>query len=202
LLGDRKYRLTDVHINYRDRTLYRIQAVKSFGNVNKGSLGGYIESEDNLSHVGDCWVGESAKVCDYSYVSGKSLVYGEAQVYGRVHISESSKVFGYAKLYGNNVRTYGRVRIYGHAKICGGGTYTHESVWLCSNSQIYGNGEIYKGWVGGNSTIYGNAILNVDYSSLILDIDIDHGMWIKELHENNRRCLISNTLEKVEFKIG
>ncbi len=32
-------------INWFGRTLYRIKAVRSFGNVEKGELGGYIEKE-------------------------------------------------------------------------------------------------------------------------------------------------------------
>jgi hypothetical protein len=36
--------------------LYRIKAVRDFSDVKKGDIGGYVESEDNLSHEGDCWV--------------------------------------------------------------------------------------------------------------------------------------------------
>lgn len=35
-------------------TLYRIVALRNFGLVDKGDLGGYIEKEDNLSHKGNC----------------------------------------------------------------------------------------------------------------------------------------------------
>ena len=38
------------------KTLYRIEALKSFGTVRVGDLGGYIESENNLSHEGTAWV--------------------------------------------------------------------------------------------------------------------------------------------------
>lgn len=38
------------------RTLYRIKALRDFGDVTKGDLGGYIESENNLSHYGNAWV--------------------------------------------------------------------------------------------------------------------------------------------------
>lgn len=31
-------------------TLQRIRALRSFGNVNKGDFGGWIEKEENLSH--------------------------------------------------------------------------------------------------------------------------------------------------------
>ena len=36
--------------------LYRIVALQSFGNVEKGETGGYIQSESNLSDDGNAWV--------------------------------------------------------------------------------------------------------------------------------------------------
>lgn len=49
-------------IEIGNHTLYRIQATASFGDVVVGDLGGYIESEDNLSHDGNAWVSGSAWV--------------------------------------------------------------------------------------------------------------------------------------------
>jgi hypothetical protein len=45
-----------------DRTVYRIRALRDFGDVRHGDLGGYIESEDNLCHAGDAWVYDAAQV--------------------------------------------------------------------------------------------------------------------------------------------
>jgi hypothetical protein len=44
------------------RRLFRIRAVRDFGGVKRGDLGGYIESEANLLHEGDCWVADAAQV--------------------------------------------------------------------------------------------------------------------------------------------
>ena len=57
-------------------TLYRIKALRDFGNVEKGDLGGYIESENNLSHYGNAMVFDNAMVC------GDAMVYGNARVCG------------------------------------------------------------------------------------------------------------------------
>ena len=40
---DKKYELTNETINYDGRILHRIKAIKDFGNVKKGDLGGWIE---------------------------------------------------------------------------------------------------------------------------------------------------------------
>ena len=45
---EKKYKLTDETITFGFKTLHRIEALRSFGNVRKGDKGGFIESEDNL----------------------------------------------------------------------------------------------------------------------------------------------------------
>jgi len=43
-----KYKLTDETLIHNEITLYRIQALKDFGNVRNGDLGGYNSSLINL----------------------------------------------------------------------------------------------------------------------------------------------------------
>lgn len=61
--------LIDDTIDVFGVTLFRIKALISFGNVEKGALGGYVEKEDNLSHYGNAWV------------YGNARVYGDSEVY-------------------------------------------------------------------------------------------------------------------------
>lgn len=59
----KKYELlTNDTINLAGRTLYRIKALRDFGNVKKGDLGGYVEKEENLSHNGSAWVYGAAEL--------------------------------------------------------------------------------------------------------------------------------------------
>ena len=44
----KKYKLTEETIIVNDKSLYRIEALKDFGNVKKGDKGGFVENEDNL----------------------------------------------------------------------------------------------------------------------------------------------------------
>lgn len=64
-----KYELTDKTIEYDEKTLYQIRALKAFNDVKAGDLGGWIEAEKNLSDDGNAWV------------YGDALVYGNARVY-------------------------------------------------------------------------------------------------------------------------
>ena len=66
----KKYRLTEETTKVGNRTLYRIQALRDFGNVKEGDIGGYIEAEKNLIQDGNAWVSDDARVSGDSRVSG------------------------------------------------------------------------------------------------------------------------------------
>lgn len=61
---EKKYKLTDETINLNGVTLYRIEAIKDFGEIKKGDKGGFIESENNLALEGNAWVSDDACVYD------------------------------------------------------------------------------------------------------------------------------------------
>ncbi|ADR52491.1 hypothetical protein CKC_03710 [Candidatus Liberibacter solanacearum CLso-ZC1] len=60
----KKFELTDETQEHNGVTLHRIKALRDINNVGfnvkKGDLGGWVRSEFNLSHDGDCWIGENA----------------------------------------------------------------------------------------------------------------------------------------------
>ena len=76
------------------KTLYRIKALIDFGVVLAGSLGGYIEKEDNLAHSGNAWVYGNAQVYGDAHVSNDARVCGDARVYGNACVSSNALVFG------------------------------------------------------------------------------------------------------------
>lgn len=65
---EKKYILIDESIECFGHTLYRIRALRDFGAVKAGNLGGFIQTESNLSHDGNCWVYGNA------WVSGNALI--------------------------------------------------------------------------------------------------------------------------------
>lgn len=97
------------------RKLYRIKYLRDCGWSIENGLGGYIETEDNLSHEGDCWIGdyacvfdggkveEDAKVYGRVWVHQNSLVTGKASVFDYATIRKSSIVKGNARVFGNYV---------------------------------------------------------------------------------------------------
>lgn len=148
-----KYRLTDIKIEYKGHTLYRIEALKDFGGIIKGTLGGYVEGIHNLSQDGVCWIANNAKV------------YDSAKVFEDAKIRDFAKIYGNARIYGNALVT-DHVKIYDNALVCG-------LAWVSNNARIYDLTKIYGEIkindniiingnikIGCNLTIYGDAVIN------------------------------------------
>jgi carbonic anhydrase/acetyltransferase-like protein (isoleucine patch superfamily) len=100
----KKYRLTDETIKFNGRTLHRIQALRTFNGVDEGDLGGFVESEHNLSHEGNCWiyndaiVSGDAIVCDNARVSDNACVTGNAIVSGDAIVCDNATVCDNARV--------------------------------------------------------------------------------------------------------
>jgi hypothetical protein len=92
----KKYELTaEKKINWFGRELFQIRALISFETitgeeVEAGDLGGYVESENNLSHDEKAWL------------SGNAEVWGNAKVWGNAEVSGNAKVSGNAEVFSTN----------------------------------------------------------------------------------------------------
>jgi carbonic anhydrase/acetyltransferase-like protein (isoleucine patch superfamily) len=93
---EKKYTMTDDTIVLDGVKLSRIQALRDFGNVKAGELGGYISCEENLSHNGTCWVSDNAFVCDYAIVMDDALVSDRAIVCDDALVRDRSIVRDFA----------------------------------------------------------------------------------------------------------
>ena len=160
--------LQDVTMEHANRTLYRIKALRDFDTVKAGDLGGWVESEDNLSQEGNCWIYGEAKVYNKAVVSdnaqihGYSEISGCAQVYQNAHIWQKGKVTQQARIYGNaeiqaNAKIMNHTRVYQNAFV-GGDALLYENAKVYGNAQVYGavticeSAEIY-----GSARIFDNA---------------------------------------------
>ena len=90
----KKYEFTGETKKICGKTLQRIRARISFGNVSSGDIGGWVENEENLSHDGDAWVSGDANVYGNAKVYGNALISGDAWVYGNALISGDAWVYG------------------------------------------------------------------------------------------------------------
>jgi len=140
----KKYELTAEFIEKWGKKLFRIKALISFGSVEVGELGGYVEKEDNLAQDGNAWVYGNARVCGDAEVYGNARVCGDAEVYGNAEVYGDARVCGDAEVYGN-------AWVYGNARVCG-------DAEVYGNARVYGNAEVYgNARVCGDAEVYGNA---------------------------------------------
>src|SRR5574344_2102262 len=182
-MEENKYELTEETFWFLTHNLHRIKALKDFGDVKKGDLGGWIEKESNLSQDGNCWVYYYAKVF------GDAEVYGSAQVYGKAIVCRNAEIWGNAKVYDNaqvydnaeirgnatvsdnarvydHVQVYGSARIYDHACVTSNAkvfdnAWAYDSAVVCGDAKVYDNAQVFdKALVSGNAKVYGNAKIN------------------------------------------
>lgn len=175
----KKYELTDETCVHEGRTLRRIKALRNFGEVKAGDLGGWIESEENLSQSGKSWLKsgfayDKAKIfgdalvmhselCDSAEAYGSTLIVGStvsgrARVFGGeiyyATISDYAKVYGQAAILGVNDMAKD-TKISGHAEV-----YDHAVIYHFSEigdkAKIYGEARVF-GVVNGRAEITGNA---------------------------------------------
>lgn len=123
--GGKKYELTDETFEIGGRVLHRIRALKNFGAIKEGDVGGLIESEKNLSQEGNCWVDGDAMVADDANVSGDALILGNAQVYENAVVKGNAEVEDTAKVHGS-AQVFGRAKICGDAEVCENGQVNYE----------------------------------------------------------------------------
>lgn len=115
-------------------TLRQIRAIRKFGDVEEGELGGWIENERNLSQKGNCWVSGDAAVWGKGGVRDNAKVRGSAHVSGRAWICENAEIYGEARIYGN-AQVSGNAHVFGEAMV-------HDEAWIHGDAQIFGNSDI------------------------------------------------------------
>lgn len=140
----KKYEMTSNTKEFSGHKLFQIKALKNFGSIKAGDLGGYIEKEENLSHDGRAWVYNNAQVYDNAVIFNNAQVYGNARVCGNARVYGKAWVCDDAKIYDNtqvsdNVKIFGNAYVFGNAIICGnvliyGNTWIYDDALICSNA--------------------------------------------------------------------
>lgn len=97
-MENKKYKLTYETIEVEGKILYRIEALKDFGEIKNGDKGGFIESENNLAHEGNAWVSGNARVSDNACVSDNAFVSDNARVSDNACVYGSTSVCGDAEI--------------------------------------------------------------------------------------------------------
>lgn len=127
----------------REVTLYRIQALRDIPehNVQAGDIGGWIESESNLSQFGSAWVSENGAVFDGAVCMVGAHVTGNARQYEFCVSRGNATLDGYAQQCGTsqisgNSYIGGSVTVTGNAYVWG--EYRNEGDGIQLNTGAHG----------------------------------------------------------------
>lgn len=150
-------------------TLYRIRALRSFGTVQKGDLGGYIQNQSNLDQVAECWVYDHAQVSGNAKVIENAKIYEHAQVYGDAHISGNARIHGNAIISGN-------ARIHDYADISG-------NVIVDRDAVVFGNTKFI-----GDIRFSGASVIN----NLVCQLNNDNNITSLDFLPNINHLIINN----------
>ena len=96
-------------MTWHEHILHRIESLKDFTLINgkeirKGDLGGWVESEDNLSQEGLCWIYDECKMYENARRSGNSIGYGNSLQSGNSQQFGDSMQTGNSQQSGNSIQ--------------------------------------------------------------------------------------------------
>ena len=148
--------------------------------LSDGVIGGWIESEKNLSKFGDCFiygqaivmgnakVEDNATISEYATICGNAVVSRNAEIFGRAVVRDNAKVTKSAQVYDRAIIKdraviRGKTKIYGHAVVGGrcsvdnyakvyGNATVIDDVHIFCHAQVFGDA-----YLQGYHLVYNNA---------------------------------------------
>ena len=167
---EKKYKLSNNTIKYKGITLHRIEALKNFGDVKAGDLGGFVESENNLSQDGNCWIYDDSKVCNRAKVLDNAALYDSASIYENAIICDCATILHRATVCGkagvhNNARVSGYACIDGYATIKDRAIISNyanisDDCCVCENAVVCGYSELLNNACISDKVIIRNSIVD------------------------------------------
>ena len=199
----KKYELTDETIKCEGRTLHRIKALRDVNdNVKAGDLGGWVESENNLSQDGKCWIYDEATVFDDARVEENAIIQGQASLFmqaiakgncricGGAIVADAATVEGHATVY-HQARVLGKSKISGHANI-----YQHAYIT---------NDAVVEGSVAGHSEVLERAVIHagakiMHYALVDNAAEVHSGVTIRGCAEIHGNAVLKSNKDYIVFK--
>ena len=164
-MKNKKYRLLEDDTIVRDgRTLYRIQALRDVCySVKEGKVGGYVESEANLSHEGRCWLYHDACAYEDARVEGDAMMKLDATLRGKAKLIEKACLWNHAIVQGeaqvggesileDQVVVGGKANVKGWVRL-------KECVHVGENAHVEGDSKELSLLIKGTTMIVGDTII-------------------------------------------
>lgn len=201
---EKKYELGEAEFKQNEKgkriTVHRIRALRSFADVHEGDYGGFVSTEMNLSHDGNCWIYDDAMVTDVAIVSenavvrhnarisggarisGRAMIYEAALITGQSVVMDAAKVRGLSTITGTVMITdnamikdssslYDNVCVSGSAMVCG-------LACIKENANISGNAVVSSSVISGRAVITDNVFVE-DNSNITGVVTVSGSVFLK-----------------------
>ena len=151
-MNDKKYEILmdkENTIEWKGHTLHRIRALRDFGDIKKGDIGGFVENENNLSHKGNCWIYDDAKAMDDSIMYDNSRIYDKSELHDDSIMHNYTRMYDYSELHNNSIMN--------------DDSAMYDNSTMYDYSIMYDNSEMYNNSTLKNKTrLYGKLVSSVD----------------------------------------
>ena len=172
-MENRKYEMTNITMEFEERTLYRIRALKNFRNVEAGDLGGWVSGKYNLSQEGECWIYDEAKCMDNARMYHNSVMYNNAIMCDFSEMHGCSEMHNYSAMLDNS-RMYNCSAMYDNSR-------------MYNDSKMYNNSRMFD-----NSAMYNNAVM-LDNSKMF-----ENSRMYRDSRLKNKEKLCGKLVTKVD----
>lgn len=189
-MDERKYEFTGEIRYFWDKlyhmiTLHRIRACHDFDDVKSGDLGGWVESENNLSYYGLSWIYDDGVVFGNGHVSDHAKIRNDAIVCGNAYIGESAKICQDALIMGESY-------IVGDA-VVGGRSVIDSNPHIHYGAQIRSTNDVLTiGPIGSRddyATFYRNRDGGITVNCGYFCGDIDYFLCkVRHFHKDNKHA--------------
>jgi acetyltransferase-like isoleucine patch superfamily enzyme len=173
----------------RSSTLKRLGEIKpdqlgsdATMDVMPGDLGGYIETEKNLSQRGSSWVAHEACAFDDAHIYGNAWLSDNACASDRCQIFDNAHLFGFAQARGHAL-VYGSARVFDNAQVTeqaqaydfaqiSGNAWLHGRAWVFANARI-----CQEAQVGGHALVGQDALVTDTSNEGTASGAVSRGYW-------------------------
>ena len=187
-MENKKYELTDITMKFGERTLYRIKALKDFSDVKAGDFGGWIESKENLSQEGNCWIYDEAmcmdhaKVCDNCAMHDFSAMFDNSRMHDTAVMVDDTMAFDYSIMYDNSIM-FGSSKRYDNS-IMRGDSKMHDCSTISGHSEMLGDSELCgDSELKEKEKLFGKLVSEVDK---FIDINNSKGRMVTGVLKNGK----------------
>ena len=178
-----KYTILTTQREVKSHIVYQVK-------YENGTLGGWIESEENLSQEGNCIVKDDAAIFGNARVEGNAIISEEALVFGNAIVNSDAKVFGQAKVFGY-ANVTDEAEISGNARI-------RKNAWVTGKSRVYGSATITENAALKDCTIFGEASISGDLKLINCKISGDVELNGNEIIRNLEKSSSLSQFEQLD----